>query len=656
MAKLPLDLAKFKKCSSNEKHTTLRHKDGHFIKIVHSRISPDIRKALAALEMEGKASDKEMPRSQMADGGKVADKKDDGMKVTYEDVRIGGKSTIGPKEPDEGTYITEEDVHPDSDLHAEGYAGGGRVKGPLNPKLAESKKLPAYAEGTVDGPIQDTDVAEPATEEPAVTQESTPEAASTESNAGSPAPAASPGATPGVNEQDPDSAGPTIAQDLLQHRQAFQEDLQNGHITPETYASLYGKKDTLGKIGTLFGLMVSGAGSGLAHQPNALLQMMDKTIDRDLEAQKLSKENALNFLRIHQNQALIDSQTALHKAQAAGLSLENQKKAMLLPALREQLGSTDRATRMNMEQAAVNHVEQIANKTPPGTPIGDAARATAVALKQQVEQKHAAEIQDAAAKAPTFWERVKSDLFTPGGLLKYVNKHTPGAPQTAQPEAEEPPAIKAQTPEEVASTKASNHLLAPDAQDRMNHLTQGVKIEGLSGQKGLADPDYDDVKKAYERVQSADASLDEATDSYNNLRRLSTPVVSFLANASDATIAGVLAAAGGATGAAIAGTKGAEAGAGAGGAVGATLAKLKQTLGPDAYREYMATLAELDTNISNAMPGLPPTARLGVIHDILPFYKDSAQTDTAKRHALTAKVHSGVRNETALLRRKGMAK
>ena len=91
-------------------------------------------------------------------------------------------------------------------------------------------------------------------------------------------------------------------QELMQENANFEHDLANGHITPETYKSLFAKESTLGKIGTLFGLLVGGGGAGLTHQPNAVLGMMDKEIERDLQAQTTSKANAQNFLRINQAQ------------------------------------------------------------------------------------------------------------------------------------------------------------------------------------------------------------------------------------------------------------------------------------------------------------------------------------------------------------------
>ena len=65
-------------------------------------------------------------------------------------------------------------------------------------------------------------------------------------------------------------------QELLNEDQAWAQDLANGHVTPKTYGQLFAKKDTLGKVGTLFGLLVAGAGSGITGQPNAVMQMMQQ--------------------------------------------------------------------------------------------------------------------------------------------------------------------------------------------------------------------------------------------------------------------------------------------------------------------------------------------------------------------------------------------
>lgn len=115
-------------------------------------------------------------------------------------------------------------------------------------------------------------------------------------------------------------AAPTT-QDLDNEAAAYADDVQRGYIKPETMASLFAKKDTVGKIGTIFGLLVGGAGAGLTHQPNALLGMMQKEIDNDLEAQKMSNSNAQNWLRLsheHEMQQANVSKTGAETMESLG--------------------------------------------------------------------------------------------------------------------------------------------------------------------------------------------------------------------------------------------------------------------------------------------------------------------------------------------------
>ena len=68
---------------------------------------------------------------------------------------------------------------------------------------------------------------------------------------------------------------------------------------------IFAKKDTLGKIGTMFGLLIGGAGAGLAHQPNMLMEMMNNQIKNDLQAQEQSSLNKQSFLKINQQNVLL---------------------------------------------------------------------------------------------------------------------------------------------------------------------------------------------------------------------------------------------------------------------------------------------------------------------------------------------------------------
>jgi hypothetical protein len=103
----------------------------------------------------------------------------------------------------------------------------------------------------------------------------------------------------------------TAAKTLMdQHASDVNQDLQLGHITPKTISDLMYKDNEGQPLGTfekcrnIFGMMLSGIGSGLAHQPNLYAQMMQKQIDNDILAQQNSKENATNLYRLHLQQQL----------------------------------------------------------------------------------------------------------------------------------------------------------------------------------------------------------------------------------------------------------------------------------------------------------------------------------------------------------------
>ena len=63
---IKLDLSKFKHISSDDKSTTLEHKDGHRLCLAHGGLSKDNKKQLEAL---AKAAKSEEP-VKMAEGGK----------------------------------------------------------------------------------------------------------------------------------------------------------------------------------------------------------------------------------------------------------------------------------------------------------------------------------------------------------------------------------------------------------------------------------------------------------------------------------------------------------------------------------------------------------------------------------------------------------
>jgi hypothetical protein len=143
------------------------------------------------------------------------------------------------------------------------------------------------------------------------------------------------------------------AQDMDKETQAWQNDLQNGHIAPKTYQDLFADKSTLGKIGTIFGMMLGGF-SGLAHQQNPMMQLMDKQITNDLEAQKQSKTNAYNYLNLAREHELSKAQAQNLAANTAQTQYALSKIRMNQAALHDLVTNmkkiTDPAKRAQAEQ------------------------------------------------------------------------------------------------------------------------------------------------------------------------------------------------------------------------------------------------------------------------------------------------------------------
>lgn len=152
--KFPLDLSKFKRISSDEKTTTLHHPAGHKITVAHSALTPKMRGQLAAMPM--------------AEGGAVQK-----MDKTLSD---NWSSQIDPKiQAEEDAKIAQASPPPQKKAH------GGEIK-QSNPKLEESKKVPMYAEGTPDQPVQTQDQ-QPQPQQPTVVINNGTPPAATDANA-----------------------------------------------------------------------------------------------------------------------------------------------------------------------------------------------------------------------------------------------------------------------------------------------------------------------------------------------------------------------------------------------------------------------------------------------------------------------------------------
>lgn len=255
MSKLPLDLSKFKKVKADEKTSMLQHSDGHQLIIAHGKLSPKLKDQLDKLPM--------------ASGGKIQ-RFDDG----------------GPVLPNGG--MTDEQI-----------------------AAQQPPALPLEIDAVnPNDPANQVPVETPQVQPPAP-PDSTPTQPMGKQSDNTSAP------LPPPPSKTFDDHKKEALQEYSVENKNYENDLNNGHIAPETYHDLFANKSTLGKIGSIFGMLVSGAGSGLAHQQNMALQMMDNEIQRDLEGQKQSKANAQNFLRLNQ-------QNEMNKAQVKQMGVQNQ--------------------------------------------------------------------------------------------------------------------------------------------------------------------------------------------------------------------------------------------------------------------------------------------------------------------------------------------
>lgn len=229
-----------------------------------------------------------------------------------------------------------------------------------------SADTPTEVEGDEDPSGADTE-----TEEDTPDEEEAPQPSSAPVAApNAPAPVPDP-ATPAAPEAETPDVAPiavpalqqAVGQDLKAEDKNHHNDVMQGKITPKTYQDLFNDKDTLGKVGTIFGLLLSGAGSGLAHQPNALLGMMDKQISNDLDAQKTSAANAQNGYRLNQQHQFQTAQIAQMKK--AGLLTDAQIKEAVANANTK----ADALAHMQANRYALHNLTVQRNKLPAGSTL-----------------------------------------------------------------------------------------------------------------------------------------------------------------------------------------------------------------------------------------------------------------------------------------------
>jgi hypothetical protein len=336
------------------------------------------------------------------------------------------------------------------------------------------------------------------TKQPADTTQAAPSAAAPaatpDANAAAapaPDPTAAPPATPPAQAPMPATYSgikQSAMNELGTEHKNFEQDLIDGHITPKTYNSLFADMKTPERIGTLFGMLLSGAGSGLSHQPNAVFAMMNQQIANDLTAQQDSKTNAMNYLKTNQ-QALLAQSQSKNLDQATKIQAYNLAK-------------------MQMNSAALHGLVMKVQALPPGSPERAAAEQQLAALNSSVQQDNF-NLQDRAASASAYYKMMgvgsQSASQDPESAFKQQTnflrmqggvgeqkardmeaKHVPGYADAADREI----------PEDIRARINAHDVLANKAQDLQKYI-QDNRLTMSPSKRAVAEQKAEELKNFY---------------------------------------------------------------------------------------------------------------------------------------------------------------
>lgn len=256
------DLSKFKKVACDGKTSTLVHSKGHEIRVAHGGLTQKMQARLKVMPLH------------MKDGGKAAKQDDDIAPQDMPDsspVEQSPASAQPPSQDDFDQYLDAKNSQPDA-VQAPDPTAAAPQQQQQQPMQGPGPALQSFSGVTGIPPV-----------------------------------------------------GNDLNSQMAEHA-SYDQDLAAGNIHPKTYHELYAEKSTLGKIGTLFGLLAGGVGSGLTGQPNMLMEMMNKEIDRDIDKQKTNVANKASFYSAQFNHNLQNAQAQNTQEAAAGQGIANQGK------------------------------------------------------------------------------------------------------------------------------------------------------------------------------------------------------------------------------------------------------------------------------------------------------------------------------------------
>lgn len=339
-----LNLSQFKKIASDKKTSTLRHPDGHEIKIFHSALPAIQRKALERLPThnEEKLGQKETSKKavqKFADGGEP--EVPEALKPSEDLPKADAQSigdTVTPNLNPSGEPVALDkttDFEKAMAVDPNNLMGTPSAVNPIDAanQVLPSARIPGSSTASLSD-IQGANTVDKFGKNPidinasyalgqkAIRENQGVEAALAKERAG-------------VEKSDLEARAELMdgmkrnTEDFQAHQKALMQDYANGHINPNAYVQ---NMSTPGKISTAIGLFLGGLSTPFTHQGNPALEFLNKQIDRDIAAQRENIDKKKTLLGANQSlyhdQILADNATRInlnniyeHQIQAAAAKL-----------------------------------------------------------------------------------------------------------------------------------------------------------------------------------------------------------------------------------------------------------------------------------------------------------------------------------------------
>lgn len=290
---MKFDLNKFKKVNSDRHTTTLRHPDGHDIKIAHKALSPKMRKEL--MDMPGHEQD---GVQHFADGGMSEPQAS--IMPSEEQMIMQEANQVNQPQPEAAPQVASAEVMPEQPQQQMAAAPAPKE---------DLMGYDAYQKNTMEGvneqkqginlgakaQAQQAQLEDKFLKDSADAQKALMETHQQHTN------------------------------DLEQENAHFMDDLNKKHIDPNHF---WADKSTGQKLATGVGLILGGFAAGTNGGHNPVMENLNKQIDRDIESQKMNMGKTENLLSLNMKRmGNMNDAMSLTKAMQLDILSNNLKQA-----------------------------------------------------------------------------------------------------------------------------------------------------------------------------------------------------------------------------------------------------------------------------------------------------------------------------------------